>query len=43
MGLGQLYKKYTFAEKVEESFVEKVAFVKDKIFHTYYQQSSDDR
>ncbi|CAC5359753.1 PDS5 [Mytilus coruscus] len=43
MGLGQLYKKYTFGEKVEESYVEKVSFIKDKIFHHYYQQSSDDR
>ncbi|XP_069130479.1 sister chromatid cohesion protein PDS5 homolog A-like [Argopecten irradians] len=43
LGLGQLYKKYTFSERVDKANQEKVCWVKDKVFHAYYQNSNEDR
>ncbi|KAK6173333.1 hypothetical protein SNE40_016804 [Patella caerulea] len=43
LGLGQMYKHIMSQEPREEHNVAKVAWIRDKVFHAYYQQSNDDR
>ena len=43
LGLGQLYKAIMYTEDVSQAHISKVLWVKDKIFHAYYQQNPDDR
>ena len=42
-GLGQLYKVVTMAESVSQEHLDKIVWVKNKIFHAYYQQNPEDR
>lgn len=42
-GLGQLYKVITSQEDIPQAQLHKVSWVKNKIFHAYYQQNPEDR
>lgn len=42
-GLGQLYKTVLSAETVSQEHLDKVVWVKNKVFHAYYQQNPEDR
>ncbi|KAK3099941.1 hypothetical protein FSP39_012194 [Pinctada imbricata] len=44
LGLGQLYKMYMFTvEDIDKETLEKISWVKHKVFHAYYQNSNEDR
>ncbi|XP_062616219.1 sister chromatid cohesion protein PDS5 homolog B-like [Saccostrea cucullata] len=43
LGLGQLYKRFVLAEEYDKANVEKISWVKDKVFHAYYQSNNEDR
>ncbi|KAJ8298337.1 hypothetical protein KUTeg_024868 [Tegillarca granosa] len=43
LGLGNLFKTCIYSERVEKSNIEKINWVKDKVFHHYYQHSNEDR
>ncbi|KAL4230738.1 Sister chromatid cohesion protein PDS5 A [Mactra antiquata] len=42
-GLGQLYKSITNMDPVSQDKLKKIVWVKDKVFHAYYQQNPEDR
>ncbi len=43
MGLGQIYKKCTIREDGNQVDATRVAWIRNKVLHTYYQNSMDDR
>lgn len=43
LGLGQLYKRFALIEEYNKANVDKIAWVKDKVFHAYYQSNNEDR
>lgn len=43
LGLGQLYKRFVLIEEYNRANVEKISWVKDKVFHAYYQSNNEDR
>lgn len=43
LGLGQLYKSVTSNEAASQSDLDKIIWVRDKVFHAYYQNNPDDR
>ena len=43
MGLGQVYKRCTVREDVDKAEVERVAWIRNKVLHTYYQNSMEDK
>ncbi|KAH3839437.1 hypothetical protein DPMN_112868 [Dreissena polymorpha] len=43
MGLAHIYRSATLKEAVPEATLNKISWVKDKVFHTYYQINPDDR
>ncbi|XP_052794341.1 sister chromatid cohesion protein PDS5 homolog A-like isoform X2 [Mya arenaria] len=43
LGLGYLYKAVMASETAPQAEVNKVVWVRDKVFHAYYQQNPDDR
>lgn len=43
LGLGQLYKRFALVEEYNKANVDKITWVKDKVFHAYYQSNNEDR
>ncbi|KAL5012757.1 hypothetical protein ScPMuIL_011308 [Solemya velum] len=43
LGLGNLYKSIMGSDPVDSCQMERIDWVKDKVFHAYYQNSNDDR
>ena len=43
LGLAQLYKSVTLNEESTQAQIDKINFVKDKVFHAYYNTNAEDK
>ena len=43
LGLGQLYKSITLNDESTQAQIDKINFVKDKVFHAYYNTNAEDK
>ena len=43
LGLGSLYNKIMLNQESTQAQIDKINFVKDKVFHAYYNTNAEDR
>lgn len=42
-GLGQIYKRNMQKDDADKTTIEKIAWIKNKVLHAYYQNALDDK
>ena len=43
LGLGSIYNKIMTNQEATQAQIDKISFVKDKVFHAYYNTNAEDR